>query len=591
MRSPRALAGACRRWLTAHLNLLTWVAGLAVLGWLQGPALLASFEYSQAPFHINDDAQQQIYPFYRYLGPGPFDTDYVADYYLACFPLGYWALFAGAARLGIDPTVLSHVLPHLLWLLTAAGLAAVAYRLAGNLPAFCVLALSLGSDAYLERMAGGLPRTFGYPILSLALVGLAYARTGWCVASVLLGALFYPVAGVISGLALVPALLLPESTGCRVSSRSLRARWALLGTTAALSVAVLLPSLIAGHRFGDPVRPAELSAYPEIGPGGRYGDDSRPPFKGFLNSIPDALEPALLAATNPWSPSARAWLIGEAAQPWDSRHYRRTLRTLLVIVLLGAAGLLLRERAARRVALLGAASALGYQLAVWAMPYAYLPERYSVYTGALIGTLAVASSSAGFFPRWFDRGRRRWARTSVVAAQVALLLWLFAGRVPEGAGINIDFRRHQALLDFIGTLPENAFIAAWPRGITNGIAYAGRRRAFVTFETHQAFHREYIEEMRDRMRALIDAYFATSLGPIEWLRDHYGVTHLMIETSHFERWPPSYFKPFDQWIDERWQAAQGNEFELPRQISNASVFHFSDYEVLDLSRLRQTERP
>ena len=91
--------------------------------------------------------------------------------------------------------------------------------------------------------------------------------------------------------------------------------------------------------------------------------------------------------------------------------------------------------------------------------------------------------------------------------------------------------------------------------------------------------------MRVRMRALIDAYFATSLEPVERLRDDHGVTHLLIERAHFGRRPPVYFKPFDGWINAARRAARGKRYELPAQIGAASIFSFAGFELLDLSRL------
>ncbi len=579
-----------RAWLEPRSSLIGWAAVLAIITWFQGRALLDSIEYTFGPLRLNDDARQQIFPLFRYIDqPSAFATDYIASYYLACFPLGYWLLYAGTAKLGIDPVLTSHVLPHLLWLLTAVGLASVAHKLAGKLGALCMLGLCLGSDIYLRRMGGGLPRSFGFPVLTLALVGLAYARERWCVAAVLVGALFYPVSGVISGLALAGALLLPQRAGCSMSSRSLRGRLILLSTTAAVSIAVLVPSLIESQQYGSPVRPSELAEYPEIGPGGRYWDNSRPPFKGFIKSVPDALDPALLAAAQPWSPAARSWLAGDARRPWEGRNYRRVLWGLLALAVAGGLGLVLREPAARRVALLGLASALGYNVAVVAMPYAYLPERYSIYSGALLGTLLVSTCIAGLLPALADRWRR--LRAPLMGAYVALILWLFAGRVPEAAGVNLDLTGDEPLLNAIAALPPDSLIASWPRGFANNLPYATRRRALVTFETHQAFHRGYIEEMRGRMRALIDAYFATSPEPIERLREQFGVTHLLIQRSHFKRRPPTYFKPFDGWIQQARQAARGHRYELPSQIAPASIYRFRDFELLDLSRIRPRSPP
>jgi hypothetical protein len=587
LRGVRASLAQLGSKLTPRRTELLCLALVAiVLMWLQGGAVLASLKHTLVPHRLNGDAQQQIFPFFRYLEPNAFGADYITDYYLSSYPLGYRALYAVPAWLGIDPTRVSRALPHVLWMCTVLGVGAVAHRLGGKLGAFCAMALALGSNVYLGRIQGGLPRSFGFPIMALALVGLAYARVGWCVLSVLLGALFYPVAGVISGFSLAALLLLPERTGWSVSGWPWRRRLLTLGATALLSVLLLLPSLFGTRRFGEAVRPRDVPEYPEAGYAGRYSAESRAPFPGFLPSVPGAVDQALVGATDPWSPSARHWLLGKAKQARLSPNYRRSTWALLALVVAGGLGLLLREAAARRVALLGVAAGIGYTLAGLVLPFAYLPERYVAYAVPLLGTIAVATCVAGLFNASFGEGRRRWIRRAIIGAYVAGVLSLFAGRVTANAGLTVDFRRSRPLLDFIAQLPLDTVVAGWPKGLMNAVPYAGRRPALLTHECHQAFHKGYVEEMRRRMGGLIDAYFATSPEPILRLREEFGVTHLLIERSHFGRRPPGYFRPFGAQINARREEARGKKYELPKQIRSAGVFSLGDYVLLDLSKIQ-----
>jgi hypothetical protein len=587
LRSLRASLAHVRARLTPRrTELLGLVLVAIVLMWLQGGAVLASLKHTLVPYRLNGDAQQQIFPFFRYLEPNAFGSDYITDYYLSSYPLGYWALYAVPARLGIDPTRVSHALPHVLWICTVLGVGAVAHRLGGKLGAFCAMALALGSNVYLGRIQGGLPRGFGFPIMAMALVGLAYARVGWCVLSVLLGALFYPVAGIVSGFSLAALLLLPERTGCSVNGWPWRRRLFTLGATALLSVVLLLPSLFGTGRFGAAVRPRDVPEYPEAGHAGRYSSESRAPFPGFLRSVPGAMDHALIGAADPWSPSARRWLLGKAKQPLLSPNYRRSTWALLALVVAGGLGLLLREPAARRIALLGVAAGIGYTLAGLVLPFAYLPERYVAYAVPLLGTIATATCVAGLFNASFAEGRRRWIRRAIIGVYVAAVLSLFAGRVTANAGLTVDLRRSQPL--FIARLPLDAVVAGWPKGLMNAVPYAGRRPALLTHECHQAFHKGYIEEMRRRMGALIEAYFATSLEPILRLREEFGVTHLLLERSHFGRRPPGYFRPFGTLINAKREEAQGKKYELPKLIHSAGVFSVGDYVLLDLSKIPPT---
>lgn len=582
---------ALRLWLTPRrraigIEIAGWLLMLLVLAWLQGAAALTNMKYTLQPYRLNGDAQQQIYPFYRYLADNPFGSDYIAGYYLASYPLGYKSLFLIGSWLGVDPAALSRSLPHLLWLLTVLGLGAAARPLGGKLGAFCAMALALGSDLYLSRIQGGLPRSFGFPTVALALAGLAYGRVGLCVAGVWLGALFYPVAGVLSGLSLAALLLLPERTGFSVSGYSWRRRLLTLGATALVAVALMLPSAIGTSRFGAIVRPDDVTQYPEAGPGGRYTSESRAPFPGFFASVPRPAEAALFGAREAWSPAARAWLLDakKPQQRWSSERYRQTILGIFLLTLAGAVGLIVREPAARRVALLGLAAGVGYVVSRILVPYVYLPERYVAYSVPLLATLVVSTGVAGFFGAAFARGWRRWTKWAAVSAAGGALLVLLAGRVSGNIGLTVNLRPDQPLFDAIAKLPADSVVAGWPRGIMNAVAYASRRPVLLTLETHQAFHAGYLDEMRRRMYALIDAYFATAPEPILRLTRDFGVTHLLIQRSHYNRRVPTYFRPFGDAIKAA-RAAGRERYLLPKLAASAGVFSRGDYVLLDLSKI------
>jgi hypothetical protein len=565
-----------------------WFAAVAILAWFQGAAVLRSLENTLTWPFTNGDALQQIFPFFRYTEPAVFASDYIAEYYITCFyPVGYWGLYASLAKLGIDPTELSRVLPHVTWLTTVVLLGAAANKLGGKLAALCAMALVLGSSVVLYRTAGGLPRSFGFPILSGTVAALAYGRVGWCAVCVCLGALFYPVVAVISGFSLAGMLLFPRFCGLSERSWSLKRRFGFLTAVAALAALILLPSTFSSSRYGELVRPADVRTFPEAGAGGRYDSNSRPPFKGFFAAIPGATEDVLPGGAPPWSESGRARL-----ESLQSGRHRSVTYGLFVLGFVGAASLLVRLKAARRVLMFGIAAGLGYTLASFAAPYAFLPERYVSYPVPLLLTLCVSTVVAGLLPRSFNVGLRRWFSRIAVACQVTAVLWLLGGRVPQRTGLTVDLRAIEPVTNYIASLPPNVVIAGWPKGPINIVPHVARRKVLLSYETHQAFHSEFVLEMRRRMLMLTDAYFATSVDPIIELREELGVTHLLIERSHFA--PAShlwYFRPFGNPIKKRREAARGKSFELPRLIREASVVSFEDYELLDLTRIHAREPP
>ncbi len=151
--------------------------------------------------------------------------------------------------------------------------------------------------------------------------------------------------------------------------------------------------------------------------------------------------------------------------------------------------------------------------------------------------------------------------------------------------------RNTQIYEFLATLPKEARLAAWPTGIANNIPYLSRREILINEETHQAFHKAYADEMRHRMRAVIDAYYATDPVPLLKLRDEFGVEYLLIDEKHFSTEPPSYFKPFDAWVREAQQSAPADpgELEVLRQMKHATVFREGSLVVLDLQRVVHAE--
>ncbi|MGH7321030.1 MAG: hypothetical protein ACRELA_15575, partial [Candidatus Rokuibacteriota bacterium] len=166
---------------------------LAALVLMYGPFLAAHIRNSADPFLFNDDARQFVVPF---VVPGS-----ASAYYLTYLSAGYQVLYRLGA-LVVDPIALSKILPYPLLLVVLGGVAIAAARLGGVAAGFAAVALSLSTSLFLDRIAGGIPRAFGFPCLAGAAVALVAGRAGWLAALVVLSAAFYPSAAVVTGAAL-----------------------------------------------------------------------------------------------------------------------------------------------------------------------------------------------------------------------------------------------------------------------------------------------------------------------------------------------------------------------------------------------------
>lgn len=551
-----------------------WLLLAGSLALLYGGSLLAHMRVAADPLIFNDDARQFTWLFLRGEGWAP---DYLADYWTGLLPLGYRALYALAAIV-VDPRLVGKALPYLLLVPLWCGIGWSAHRLGGKAAAWASLAFCLGSSVFLDRMSGGHPRAFGYPLVAGIAAALVAGRAVRLAALTAAAAALYPLGGALGGLSLAGLLALPAGSRGDTAGWRPGRRWALLLGTAALCAALLLPMLLSQRGFGPRLRAEDADAYPELAPSGRYdSDEDRPPFPGLLREL--ALDaPAAVECDEPWFPSLRNALL-----PW--RPFLRA--TLLALGLAGLWPLARRDPAARRLLVLAAAMAAGHSLSRLAYPYLFLPPRYPLYAAPVLVLILLPAAWTALLelhPRW-----RAGPRAGSVAALAICLaqLALLGGRVPATKGFHIEIEPGETIYRFLASLPPGAMIAGWPgpSGVVDNVPYMSARSVLVSRECHEVFHRGYLDEMRRRVRAVLDAYFATETAPLLRLREEFGVTHLVVDTRHFSSVPIWYFRPFDAWIKEAYARLQGRPLELGRQ-AQARVFASGPLWVIDLAKLR-----
>jgi hypothetical protein len=561
-----------------------WAIFALSLWFLFGDALVEHMRYSANPTNLNDDARQQISPFFRYEDRTIFHDDYVGDYYIACLPIGYFALyFLGAKTIGA--VALSKLLPYLLFAAMVVALAMCAHTLGGKAAAWVVSALCLGTGLYFDRMAGGLPRAFGFPLAAAAALGLARGKPRFLAALIWTGAAFYPASAPVIGFSLALLLLaLPARDRGDASEWTLKRRLRFLGVTAGVAALILLPTMLASRPYGPVITPARASAFPEAGLGGRYipGDDAAP-FKSMWTSATEIVRMPFTGAGLPLVRDAKAWMDSD-------RTHDRFDHVLLVALVLSGLGWLrlayLRPEA-RRLSVLLAAACGGNLLARTFPPFLYLPQRYFLYTLPALATLVVSTGVLGFIPPRLAERKLVWLPPLAVALGGLPLLALFGAHGSNRAGMDVRAAK-TGIYAFIGKLSPEVVVAGWPRGIMDNVPYVSRRKALVTYETYQAFHARYALEMRRRTEAVIDAYFATDLAPLERLRREFGVTHLVVETAIVGPRAAHLFRPFDRRIAGAIRRTTGTELEVERQFPHA-VYRDRAHVVLDLSKLSPAE--
>jgi hypothetical protein len=565
----------------ARRQLARLVVGAVFLGSLIavfGGPLVSHIRLSADPLVFNNDVCQQVYPFLRSEGRVPVRPDYVADYYhSAVHPAGYEVLYGLAARLGLVRE-LSRWLPYLLFLLTVATVGVAAYRFGGLPAAWISAALALSSGAYLGRIAGGIPRSFAFPIVAGIILALVRGSVAGLAGLAVAGALFYPVAAVIAGLSLFFLLFVPGA-----SPEGGAASWGVgrkLSTTAAVAAICAMavsPLLLGGSSYGHRIGPDDVVRIPEAGPGGRFRGHNRPPFAGVARFSLEVLEDGMSGAGRPFATTVRQWLDQDAGR----RRLRFVLGALLVVAGAGWIRMSLWNEAARRFLILPAVAGLMYVVSRLVFPYLYFPARYVFYTVPPVAYVVLAAGAAGLRLGRIDR---RWAKwLGAIPGAVAVLL--LGGRGSPESGLGRLEESTGGGYAAIRALPESALLAGWPSGMIDYAPWLTGRPALVTFETHQAFHEGYVLEMRRRAEAVIEAFYACDSRPLIRLRDEFGVSHFVVDLELARTRSAEYFAPFDREIRRARENCSGRELEILQLRDSTAIYQDETIAILDLSRL------
>ena len=505
----------------------------------------AAFLMNRCRYH--DDAAQQIPPLFTYAGEAQFEHDYISEYYRrAILPVGYRAVYRAAA-IAWDPVVISKVLPYAALLVTMALRAAAALRIGGVLSALGTALLVLASEAFFPQMMGGLPRTFAMPIISAVILCAACRAYRLLAIIAALAATVYPSACVMAAAVLaVSMLLLRREHRQGPEGWAVGGRMAFAGMTVLLAGGLLAPQLWDSASYGRILSVADSVRYPEAGVDGRYG-----PGAVVWNASPDI--------------SAYAALKKTFAPGLDE-----PLAALLVVVLATLALSVVLEQSAkppvRRLTAAGVGVAAAAFAAWWLQPRLYFPDRYVMF--------AVPCLAVVFLPAGVQQLAARWVSKSAAAAlglcAVCLLTQPAGGLFKVHLGLAAGNSPAEELYETIGALPPASIIAGFPQREVNEVPYLSRRRALLTYESHQALHEDFVLEMRRRMSAFLDAYYSPDCAALERLSTAFGVTHMLADLDDFGPQYPRYFEPFDTILTER--AGSSSRSCLLRGLDRCALF-------------------
>jgi hypothetical protein len=528
----------------------------------------AHSDYLFNPLCQQGDARL-LYPFHQYADADLFRGDpiapEIASYVTPGVTLLYRILTPVAGLYFASKIVQLLCVAILLW----AGWLLLRSRRAGLAAGALLVFLMLHTPVVPYRIAGGIPRSFAFPLFALWSAGALGGSERVRFIAAAIAAFTYP-----------PAMALIIAAEGMFGVLAARASgWPMLPWLRRYALLVLIcgaAGLAAGpaHEAGHIHTLAEAQANPAFGPGGR------------LRVLPFR-EPLPAAA---WAFSAAYLPVGSSVLPALSR-IPESLGSTGALAVLAGLGLLvaLRLTGPPRTALAFLCGSVVMYAAARLLAFRlYSPIRFTDYglpaAGMLLGLTAVGLLAGRLRPRPLRATVRN---AAAVVFMAGLCLVNGNGLMPH-VPMSADGRPQQELHAFIRGLPADARIACHPHD-ADDVRYFGQRSATDGHETITIWYTEDWKRQKQRTEETLAALYATDPESVlEYCRRH-EITHLLISTERYGadfRQRAALFEPFTRYISDRLAATDRKNLAILQAPGDAVIFYEPPYLVIDAQILR-----
>ena len=491
------------------------IAAISV-AYAAGTLLLLS-AYWTGPELIDDDARTHLLGFYAQRMPDVFADRFLSDYALGYVPPGYRALFSVASQ-AFDPLAFSKFLGAVLLLTSWALSWLIGRRLGGRVGAAGALLLSVHCGFLLLHTFGGLHRGFGFPLV-LAFVWAWIERKDIALAFVLLAqALVYPPMFLVcwSAVAIRIAASPIEHLGPR--------RTGLVAQVGASLLAALF--LLSFSR--QPEEWGQLATLEQAAAMGEFQRDGGRIKLLPLLTVSEELTASVERSVAGLEPGLRLPIGG------TTTNRSLSLAALLVLGLTVPGFFVARPRPYWAAALF--VSAIGVHLVARRIAFRIgEPDRALKYAIPVLVILA--------WPLAWGATKQISNVTVAAVWRVGLSVALAMVFVTLGLGLRdigehvVDARGETALHAAIGRLDafdRPVLIAGWPDGPIDNVPLIAGREIFVDHEHAHPLYLSYYAEVRLRIEDTLKLIYATDVQTVREIRDHRGVTHLILERSTLE---------------------------------------------------------
>jgi hypothetical protein len=431
----------------------------------------------------------------------------------------------------IDAIRFSKILTAFTYLASGLFLFLLGGRLGGRAAAWASTAILWIYPLPMHNMAGGLARSFAFPLILLFLVACVKRERRLMHLAFLLQALFIPYVFPACALAvLLPFVcrFLAQKAGKTPPAPIFSLGWRDIAVMGAASLLILAwQHQMTAQGFGPLPTAAQLAADPIYGETGRLR----------IWPIPMLLEDLF------FTPSY--YLLG--MQTWS------TLGHVLGVAVFSLFFLFCLRKARKRTGEL--AVYLWYALAclcMYILAYAlalrlFIPSRQVEYA---VDAAVCLLFGLGLGLLWQDASRRFFSRRAQALATLLVCLLALAGSMRLHQQGLTDYSEYAPLYLKVRSLPGDALLAGHPM-LMEAVHTFGLRNVLASRKLAHPWSLGYWTRYEPRLRASLDALYAKDPQTLVALREQYAVTHFIVLDCQLADWfiqDVPLFDPYNDYI-------------------------------------------
>jgi hypothetical protein len=465
---------------------------------------------------VQDDARQHLVWMSRFADANALPQDLIADYFQSVAPWGFVGLYQAMATIGIQPLLLSKLLPPVLALLTT-GMAYLLWLEFLPLPVTAFVATALFNQNFWMRddLASASPRAF----LNLIFLAFLYwlVRGAWwpCLGAIVLLGGFYPqYVFVAAGILLLRLLQKPQQ------SKFLIAGLGVAGL-------ILLLYALRASTFGPTISATEAKTLLEFAPAGRarffFDDFGRYWLTGGRSGLQIPLDPPLLGLGLLLPVLLRfpaRWPLLRQSQNLDLLGQLTTVALAMFLI----------------------AHALLFKL--------HLPSRYTQHSLRIVLAMAAAivltvlldaAWRSLVVPRWTAIG------LTVLTGCVLIAYPLTLGNFPKTTFVQGSAT---PIYEFLARQPPDTLTASLSEE-ANFLPIFAQRSTLVGSEYAIPYHVGYYRQFRQRVLDLLQAQYSSDPATVQRVLQTYGIDFWLVDRAAFQ---PAYLRQ-NGWL-RQYQPAQ-----------------------------------